>query len=130
MQCSSHRSHRVKKINARVQTSTQAPLNRYSVGDDGKTAEGWHRPAIAVPVKKVQTTAAKKDLETRFTRGHYMHWPRESQCNGLGPTELTGLSRQNWWTTPSTSSTPRSASTPTETDGRRADVERHNATQG
>eukprot|EP00971_Amphidinium_carterae_P107899 2136222-Amphidinium_carterae.2 len=49
-------------------------LNRYSVGDDGKTAEqlrtgrGWHRPATAfgetVLAKKLQTTVAKRDLES------------------------------------------------------------------
>eukprot|EP00971_Amphidinium_carterae_P047937 944054-Amphidinium_carterae.1 len=57
-------------------------LNRYSVGEDGKTAEqlrtgtGWHRPAIAygetVLVKKLQTTVAKKDLESRFVRGCFL----------------------------------------------------------
>eukprot|EP00971_Amphidinium_carterae_P304336 6047932-Amphidinium_carterae.1 len=139
-------------------------LNRYSVGDDGKTAEqlrtgrGWHRPAISfgetVLVKKLQVTVAKKDLELRFVRGRFLgHMSRSATAlvmTAQGFLRGTGLSRRAERTlglarngtcrqnaTTSAPSPTHSTSTPLRNPaaGRafyitRADVGRHNATQG
>eukprot|EP00971_Amphidinium_carterae_P065431 1296429-Amphidinium_carterae.2 len=137
-------------------------LNRYSVGDDGKTAErlrtcrGWHRPAIAfgetVLVKKLQVTVAKKDLESRFMGGHFFgHMSRSATAlvmtaqgilRGTGLSRLTSAGRPQGTeltdrTPPQALPAPLTSPVPPRAApaGRafyitRADVERHNATQG
>eukprot|EP00971_Amphidinium_carterae_P261711 5191912-Amphidinium_carterae.1 len=76
-------------------------LNRYSVGDDGKTAEqlrtgrGWHRPAIAfgetVLVKKLQVTVAKKDLRYPYRGTGLSRLAESERWEAASVAELKGV---------------------------------------
>eukprot|EP00971_Amphidinium_carterae_P042448 834528-Amphidinium_carterae.1 len=69
-------------------------LNRYSVGDAGKTAEqlrtgrSWHRPAMAFgeTEKTGEEVAGDSRLEGLGValRARTLSWSREPQCNGFG----------------------------------------------